>query len=405
MAKSIYDEQDNVSLLIDDNDLGFNVEDLFKEENASKAVDVTDKVHQEIKSKEGTKKVPEAPEDILLSTDDDEPITATDDEEEEVETKSKPKDEVKVKEKGTTKSSKAAEVKTKGKTKGNDVDYKAVFNALKERNVLTVDIPDELETDEDVLKVFETEAIAYKQDYDSYMDSKYGGLLSYLENGGDINKWIKTQQEYNYDNMKWDDIKDNQVAKEKMYIDYFKAKGLDDDEILPNLKRLKDLEELDSEVEKKIYPKMANYSKAQKESLKNEEAKQAQQRQAQLQQMYSTISKTINESNELIPNMGLKKRDKEEIMKRAISPDVFKKIVDDPIKARILISTLDYYGVLDGKWDKILSNITTNTTKQIKSQFIKTNSKSTDDTRDGDDDEGDTISKLGKAWEKTFGRH
>jgi len=405
MAKSIYDEQDNVSLLIDDNDLGFNVEDLFKEENASKAVDVTDKVHQEIKSKEGTKKVPEAPEDILLSIDDDEPITATDDEEEEVETKSKPKDEVKVKEKGTTKSSKAAEVKTKGKTKGNDVDYKAVFNALKERNVLTVDIPDELETDEDVLKVFETEAIAYKQDYDSYMDSKYGGLLSYLENGGDINKWIKTQQEYNYDNMKWDDIKDNQVAKEKMYIDYFKAKGLDDDEILPNLKRLKDLEELDSEVEKKIYPKMANYSKAQKESLKNEEAKQAQQRQAQLQQMYSTISKTINESNELIPNMGLKKRDKEEIMKRAISPDVFKKIVDDPIKARILISTLDYYGVLDGKWDKILSNITTNTTKQIKSQFIKTNSKSTDDTRDGDDDEGDTISKLGKAWEKTFGRH
>ena len=87
------------------------------------------------------------------------------------------------KEKKETKSKKVEKPK-EIKEPVSEIDYNAVLKRLKDDEIITTELPESIETDDDLLNVFKNEAIAYKDDYHNYMDSKYNGLLTYLEEGG-----------------------------------------------------------------------------------------------------------------------------------------------------------------------------------------------------------------------------
>jgi len=410
MAKSIYDDDDQVTLVIPDDDDIFNLPKMFEGDGTDissvpkggEIIDKTAEIEKTIKAT--SKKKPIEKEEVLLSTEDDDDVIKpeNDDEDEQEEPKSTSKD------KKTKQSEKKVETKKDNKkaeveAPTYELDYNPILQRLKEKEVLTIDLPENVESDEDLLNVFEQEAIAYKNDYHNYMDSKYNGLLTYLEEGGDALNFFKTVKENNYDEIEFDKIREDQTAKEKAYIDFYKTKDMDDEDIMRNMKRAKDLEEFNIEVEK-IYPKLQKQSKQQKETLKKEAKEKEQKRVDQEKILYHNISSTILKSEELIPTIKLKESDKKAITKLAVSNDVFNKLSQDPVKSRILLSALAHYGILDGNWDKIIKNIETGKVKELKSQFLKNPSKGSEtnvDLTNNDDDIGGSIAK---SYMKTFAK-
>ena len=338
-------KDDKVSL--DEDDLKFFGKTIEKDD-----IDDDDKeiVEKEIKKSKKSKKVEE--DKISDDIDEDEDINEED---------------TKINKKDDKKNNKKEEI---NKQNASDIlDFKSIFGELKNKEILTVDIDDEFEgTDEEVLDVFQRQIVADRDDILNYYDTKYNGLINYLENGGDIKKWQKVHEEMVYDELDFDKLNDNQ--KEKAYIDYFSGKGMDDDEIRVNLRRAKDMEEFDSDVEK-IYTKLQKMSENKKKSLKDEAVKQKQEQEKQYKDFTNNISNNIKSMNEFLPTTKLKPSDKEAIMKIATSDTLWKDMQKDPVKSTVILAALKYYKILDGDFSKIVKDLETKSIENVKRSFIK----------------------------------
>jgi len=256
------------------------------------------------------------------------------------------------------------------KAKGLQFDGKALLQDLKDSELLTIDIPEDFEqTDDNFRKVWTDQLKKDRDELVSYMDEKHNGLLSFLEKGGKLEDFIKVKQEHTYDSINEEDVLSNPSMKEKAYIDYYKRRGLSDSMISRNMKRAQDLDEFNDEV-KEILPALKEDDAKIKTKLVEEQKLKYDEQVKQINEFKSNIEKHIDTLTEIIPNKTLSVKDKTKIKELAKSDDIFSKLSKDPIKARTLLATLDYYGILDGKWDNIINDIKTKVTSETKSRYF-----------------------------------
>jgi hypothetical protein len=337
------------------------------------------------------KKEPKNKKEALLDVDtkDIDPDSDDTDEEEE-KPKEKDKKDKKVEDKKTTK-----------KSKSPTLDYKSVLSALKDKGVITGELPEEINSDEDLLTVFESEFDAFKKDYDTYIDEKYNGVFKYLEAGGDFEKYKAAHEAYPYDTMKEEDILKDDKTKEQAYYDYYLSKGMDDKEIKRNMKRAKDLEEFDEDV-KDVLPKLQNISKKKKEQLIQTQLQEKTKQEESMKQFRTNVVDTVNKMEEYIPGQKMTKIMRDKITQYATGNEIWEEMQKDPVKARVTLATLKALGILDGKWDKVNTDLTTKATKEVKSQFLKYKNNGADSDDNGED--SNTGDKTLKAFEKMFMR-
>jgi hypothetical protein len=256
------------------------------------------------------------------------------------------------------------------KAKGLQFDGKALLQDLKDSELLTIDIPEDFEqTDDNFRKIWTDQLKKDRDELVSYMDEKHNGLLSFLEKGGKLEDFIKVKQEHTYDSINEEDVLSNPSMKEKAYIDYYKRKGLSDSMISRNMKRAQDLDEFNDEV-KEILPALKEDDVKIKTKLVEEQKLKYDEQVKQINEFKSNIEKHIDSLTEIVPNKSLSVKDKTKIKELAKSDDIFSKLSKDPIKARTLLATLDYYGILDGKWDSIINDIKTKVTSETKSRYF-----------------------------------
>jgi len=202
-----------------------------------------------------------------------------------------------------------------------------------------VSIKDEEDLQEKLAKQLN---ITFKTWQDSYKES----LVDNLVREGIISK----------DNVKKDfvteysksDITGNLELAKQVHIDYGRRKGLSDKQIQRLINSTEDLEESALELydENEEFKKQNQRNIAAK--LKEQEVQVSKQREVFTEQ----LKKNTFEYDEFIPGRKLKKQDKEEVFLN-IEPTL-KKINSDLAKYAPMLAYLDRYGILEGKFDKLL---------------------------------------------------
>ena len=364
---------------VDPKDVGLNPEDMeVMEEEVDKEVIQDEKPKKPIKKE---KLMDIDPKDLGQDDDDDEPKSK----------KPKTNEDVNLQEfKGK---------KTKGKA--STINYKDLLEESKKRGVFTVDIPEDFSGDEDsFIKLVDEEIVTNVKSTLKDYDNKYNGLLSYLENGGDISKWIKTHEENNFDEVKDEDAMNNDSLKEKAYTSYYKGLGMDDKMIQKQMKRAKDLEEFDDDV-KDILPKIKELSKRQKDAMKLEQETVKKREVEQNTKIYNDVV-TSSDKLEEFAGLTISKKMREEIKKLATGNDIWKELGEDPVKARVNLAALKVLGLLDGKADnKLAKGIETNKTKELKNRFINNGFKGDEvNATPFEQDTDNTVLALQRMFEK-----
>lgn len=388
--KTISEENDDFMYVNDNGDLSLDLDDEGAHTN------LEDKAPMEFDEEQPKEKTKSKVKEVELDQDEeDNHIELDDDDEEEVVEKKKEKKEDKKKE----------EVKPKKQTskKGEaSVDYNTVAKQLFDKGVLTIDLPESIESDEEMIDLFEKNGMAYKQDVDEHYNKNYGQLLDYLNSGGDIKKFIEVQKEYPYDTMTEDVLLADPKLKDQAYYDHYSEKGMDDKEINRNMKRAKDLEEFDEDV-KDILPKLQNLAKKKKEAVIQTQIQEKKKQDLYIKELNDNTLATIDKLEEYMPGQKMTKKVKDEITKYATGNQIWDELSKDPVKTRVLLAQLKVLGLLDGKWDKVLDSATTTATKKVKSQIINYKHKGSDSSGDESEGSGNSEKTLA-AFAKTFMR-
>jgi len=184
--------------------------------------------------------------------------------------------------------------------------------------------------------------VTFSQWQDTYKQS----LVDNLIKEGIIKKG-EVSKEFSTDYTK-DDIRGNLELAKRVHEEYGQRKGLSSKQIQRLINSTDDLEEAAME----LYDENADFRKQQQQviaaKLKEQESLVAKQR----EQFTEELKKNTFEYDEFIPGRKLRKQDKEEVFDN-IEP-VLKKINSNLSKYAPMLAYLDRYGLLEGKFDKIV---------------------------------------------------
>ena len=155
-----------------------------------------------------------------------------------------------------------------------------------------------------------------------------------------------------------------------------------------------DVEEATEAVEAlKTYYKEAKT--VEKQNIVDRQKAQARQSEAQLQK----FKEDVNAIKEIIPGMPLTDKQKSNIIDKLTKPvkevngvamnSVWAKRQEDPFKFDTIIAALDDIGVFEGKWDKLVKKVKTDTVSKFRASLDRTSNRSrtgaTDYSYDGED--------------------
>jgi hypothetical protein len=242
---------------------------------------------------------------------------------------------------------------------GSTLNEQGFFPDLEDEEVLSVKSEEDLQE-----KLVKQLNITFSQWQDQYKQN----LINNLVKEGYISKEeVKTvfPTEVTPEQIK----SDIEIAKEEIRR-YYNRIGTPKKEIERIINSREDLEEsalelneLNKKLDKEENTKLAN-------KLKEQEILTSKQR----EQFTEELKKNTFDYDEFIPGRKLKKQDKEEVFLN-IEP-VLKKINQNLQKYAPLLSYLDKYGILEGKFDKFIKEGKTQSVSQLE-QILKDKKKST----------------------------
>lgn len=370
--------------LFNENEVMFdteNDEDVYTEQTNTleEEDDIKDTKKSQIKPITEDKKDDEA----FLDTEDDEDSTEDDDKD--------------IKKEDTKQSSKK---QSKPNESNGEIDYKLLYEKSKEKGVFTVEPDEDFDGSEEAFinltnKEIDSNVTQALQE----LDGKYNGLLTYLENGGRIEEWIKTEQVFDFEKIKEDDIKNKPEIKDRVLKEYYRNKGFDENRIEKHIRRAKDLE-TDEEDALDFLKELQDMSVAKKNEIKAQAMESKRREESTAKKAFDTITQTIEKTESFIPNLPLDKRTKAMITQYATSDVIWKELEKDPIKARITLAALKTYGLLDGDWSKISKVLESKVTRNVKNEIIKTTSSGTNSGTPGLNDVKNTADSIINAFKR-----
>lgn len=253
-----------------------------------------------------------------------------------------------------------------------DNPYQAFASKLIEDEILlSLEEGENIETEEDLVNHVSKTRDYLVEDIIKEANTKSYGAVDFFLNGGTPEEFAKQfgSKPKSVLNYKEEDITDNEDIQREVLENYYKkTTKFNDKKIKKLIDNDIDLGEPDEILE--AYNKLVELDKEEKEAFKQEsEARKVKQRKQQEQFNRSMQENTLNTS-EFIPGRKLKKDVKEKVLNNI--PDTWKKVNEDLSKYAPILSYLDYYGLLDGKFDKVIKEVETKQTSKLGDVLSKT---------------------------------
>ena len=248
-------------------------------------------------------------------------------------------------------------------TTSEDNPYKAFAQSLIENEVLLgLDENEDIESEEDLVNhVIKTRDTLVNDTLAEINDKSYGAVDFFL-NGGTPEEFIKTfENKPSTFNFSEEEIASKDDVKRKIAEAYFKNKGFEGKKLDKFITNSIDLDEPSDFIEMQEELSKADKQKKEEFIRKNKEkeeiiAKQKQEFNAKLEE------NTFN-TNEFIPGKKIDRKIKEKVFENI--PQVLNKVNKDLSKYAPILAYLDHYGILDGKFDKIMKDIETKQTTKL----------------------------------------
>ena len=221
------------------------------------------------------------------------------------------------------------------------------------------------------------------------LDSKHSGVISYLMNGGTIEGITKEfkngyQSVTNYSE---DEIREDTDKQKKIAEAYFKKTSPKMSEARLK-KAITNAVEIDGEDEiVDMYKELQSLEKEDRERLVQENKKREQEASKRQEEFNQTLYKNVSEVDSFIPGRKIDKKVKDRVYEN-IKPTL-DKVNKDLAKYAPILSYLDYYGLLDGKFDKIIKEAETKQTSSLADVLRRTEGKRFSSKKDNDFDEAE----------------
>ena len=266
--------------------------------------------------------------------------------------------------------------KSKSKTTSTSEDnpYKAFAQSLIESEVLLdLEENEDIETEEDLINhVIKTRDTLINETLAEVNDKSYGAVDFFL-NGGTPEEFIKTfSSKPSVFNFSEDEIFSNDDVKKKIAEAYFKTKGFEGKKLDKFVTNSIDLDETSDFLE--MQEELSKVDKQKKEEILKKNKENEQRLIKQKEEFNKKLEENTLNTSEFIPGRKLDKKVKEKVFENI--PEVLTKVNKDLSKYAPILAYLDYYGILDGKFDKIIKDVeskqTTKLGEILKSTTIKT---------------------------------
>jgi hypothetical protein len=240
--------------------------------------------------------------------------------------------------------------------------YSVLAKELKEADILPDLADDELKsikTTEDLFKVIEKQ-------FSNWTDIYKANLVNNLISEGLIEpSQVKGNiiQEFSKE-----EISKNINLQKQIVKNYYLKKGISEKKANNLVENTLDIESEALEFYEDYKKELTEENKKIAESLKQKETENIKKREI----FNETIKNNVITMQEFIPGRKLKESDKEIVLKN-ITPTL-NKVNSDLVKYAPILSYLDYYGLLDGKFDKIIKEVETKQVDRL-SQILKEGKK------------------------------
>ena len=269
---------------------------------------------------------------------------------------------------------------TKKSTKNGDIenpelDYKELALKAKKSGVFTIPIPEDFDgSEESFIKLTDDEIVSNVVSYRETLDEQTGGLISFVEAGGDIRDWKKVQNEFNYDSLTDRNVIGNEALQEKIVFENHLLRGYSEAQARTKVEKAKNREELEDEA-LEILPDLQDLSKKEKEKLKQVTQEKRNTTIQQIHEFNNNIYKEVDKLDEVFPGLKIDSKKKAELKKIYDSGRIQENMEKDPITYTKNLLILDYLGLLKGDWSKVINTATTTASKSIKNTIIKSGNK------------------------------
>jgi hypothetical protein len=262
--------------------------------------------------------------------------------------------------KASTKKEKKVVAKT---STSEDNPYKVFAQSLIENEVLlSLDENEDIESEEDLVNhVIKTRDTLVNDALAEINDKSYGAVDFFL-NGGTPEEFIKTfENKPSIFNFSEEEITSKDDVKRKIAEAYFKNKGFEGKKLDKFITNSIDLDEPSDFIE--MQEELSKVDKQKKEEFikKNKEKEEIIAKQKQ--EFNSKLEENTFNTNEFIPGKKIDKKIKEKVFENI--PQVLSKVNKDLSKYAPILAYLDHYGILDGKFDKIMKDVETKQTTKL----------------------------------------
>ena len=234
-------------------------------------------------------------------------------------------------------------------TSENDFDYGGMYDFFKDSGIV-----EEIE-DKTVIKSWQdlSQMIYKKQETEiqtgieqrlSTMNDTYKDLFTYLDNGGNLQEFVKTYND-DYDKVDASQLKDNDVLQDKIIYDYYKFTTQWDDKMIRTMMgKLNDDEKIG--MAKTSLHTLKQIQTQQKQELLNQQQVQVAKQTEQKTQLLSNYKQQIASLNK-VGDLEMTVTDKKEIENLLFNDVTYNKLSNDFEKYRLQLVILDKFGLLD----------------------------------------------------------
>jgi hypothetical protein len=186
-------------------------------------------------------------------------------------------------------------------------------------------------------------------------------------------------KEIEYSSITDEAINNNKETQKRLIRDLFKSKGLKD----VRIDKMIDAYDNTGSLAEEALTAKEELIELQTEDIKDKKNKQAEDSKifaAKQKEQLNNLFETINNTEEIVPNMKINKIMREKIFKNMIEPaevdkngNQVSKIMQirgkDPVGFDVTLNYLAELGIFEGKWDKIVSKQKTNAIKDLEKKI------------------------------------
>jgi len=253
--------------------------------------------------------------------------------------------------------------------------------ALKEEGVLpNLNLEDFDGTVEGLIEAqkqqFEEQVIEYKNS----LPEEVKEIIDNYEKGVPLMDLITAKsKEIEYSSITDEAINNNKETQKRLIRDLFKSKGLKD----VRIDKMIDAYDNTGSLAEEALTAKEELIELQTEDIKDKKNKQAKDSKifaAKQKEQLNNLFETINNTEEIVPNMKINKIMREKIFKNMIEPaevdkngNQVSKIMQirgkDPVGFDVTLNYLAELGIFEGKWDKIVSKQKTNAIKDLEKKI------------------------------------